>query len=174
LHGTVIVGGEGDPLPAAVKKRYLILPRGTEMALKRPKQQTKFGTLKAREMLILQDLSAAAAKKFRDALRTIVTVARYTGSPYHRSPGSKAGPIAQRAGLSSRCPPNWTNAKATEALRLAITEARVSCVWEGGFPRYIWYLDGDVLYEARLTNRENGEYHGYPLEDRWQWPKNFR
>jgi hypothetical protein len=133
------------------------------MALKRPKQQTKFGTLKAREMLILQDLSAAA-KKFQDALRTIVTIARYTGSPCHRSPGSKAGPIVQRAGLSSLCPPNWTNAKATEALRLAITEARVSCVWEGGFPRYIWYLDGDVLYEARLTNRENGE----------QWPKNFR
>jgi hypothetical protein len=78
LLDTVIVGGEGDPLPAAMKKRYLILPRGTEMALKRPKQQTKFGTLKAREMLILQDLSAAAAKKFRDALRTIVTIARYT------------------------------------------------------------------------------------------------
>jgi hypothetical protein len=40
---------------------------------------------------------------------------------------------------------------------------RVSCSWEGaGFPRYVWYLEGDVLCEARLTNRENGEYHGYP------------
>jgi hypothetical protein len=35
-------------------------------------------------------------------------------------------------------------------------------------------LRADVLYEARLTNRENGEHHGCPLEDRWQWPKNFR
>jgi hypothetical protein len=42
------------------------------------------------------------------------------------------------------------------------------------YPRYVWHLDADVLYEARLTNSGNGEYHGYPLEDRWQWPKNFR
>ncbi len=47
-------------------------------------------------------------------------------------------------------------------------------VWENGYPRYVWYLDEDVLYEARLTNSGNGEYHGYPLEDRWQWPKNFK
>ena len=145
------------------------------MALKRPRQEKKFGPSKAKELLILQDLSPDAAKKFEAALKAIITKVRYTGSPYHRSPGSKAGAIAKRAGLSSRCPPTWTNATATEALRLAISEARVSCFWEGsGFPRYVWYLDGDVLYEARLTNRENGEYHGYPLEDRWQWPKNFR
>lgn len=144
------------------------------MVLKRPKQKGTFGPLKAREMLILQDLSDAVAQKFEKALRTIVTTVRYTGSAYHRSPGSKAGPIAKRAGLTSRCPPNWTNAKATEALKLAISEARVSCYWESGFPRYVWYLDGDVLYEARLSNRVSGEYHGYPLEDKWQWPKNFR
>jgi hypothetical protein len=28
LARTAIVGGEGDPLPASVKKRYLILPGG--------------------------------------------------------------------------------------------------------------------------------------------------
>jgi len=145
------------------------------MLLKRPKQQKQFGPTKAKELLILQDLSASTARKVEERLRTIITIVRYTGSSYHRSPGSKAGPVATRAGLTSRCPPSWSNAKATEALRLAVSEARVSCFWEGaGFPRYVWYLDGDVLYEARLTNRENGEYHGYPLEDRWQWPKNFR
>jgi hypothetical protein len=145
------------------------------MVLKRPKQEKVFGPSKAKELLILQDLSPQAARKFEAALKAIITKVRYTGSPYHRSPGSKAGSIAKRAGLSSRCPAAWTNATATEALRLAISEARVSCFWEGaGFPRYVWYLDGDVLYEARLTNRESGEYHGYPLEDRWQWPKNFR
>lgn len=144
------------------------------MVLKRPKQKGTFGPLKAREMIVLQDLSKDAAAKVVEALRTIVTRARYTGSPYHRSPGSKAGPVAKRAGLSSRCPPNWTNALATEALRKALTEAKVSYHWEGGFPRYIWHLDGDVLYEARLTNQGTGEYHGYPLEDKWQWPKNYR
>lgn len=145
------------------------------MVLKRPKQGKTFGSAKAKELLILQDLSAPVAQKFEKALKSIITRVRYTGSPYHRPPGSRAGPVVTRAGLSSRCPPSWTNAKATEALKLAISEGRVSCFWEGSaFPRYVWYLDGDVLYEARLTNRENGEYHGYPLEDPRQWPKNFR
>jgi hypothetical protein len=99
---------------------------------------------------------------------------RYTGSPYHRSSGSTSGPIAQRVGLTSRCPPSWTNVEATRVLRLAIIEGRVSLRWEHGYPRYVWHRDGDVLYEARLTNSGTGEYHGYPLEDRWQWPKNFR
>jgi hypothetical protein len=151
------------------------IPELSRMVLKRPKQQKIFGPSKAKELLILQDLSPRAARRFEAALKAIITRVHYTGSPYHRSAGSRAGTIAKRAGLSSRCPPTWTNAGATEALRLAISEVRVSCFWEGaGFPRYVWYLDGDVLYEARLTNRENGEYHGYPLEDRWQWPKNFR
>ena len=145
------------------------------MALKRPKQVRFFGPTKAKEQLILQDLTKATARKFEVALQLIITRVRYTGSPYHRSPGSKAGAIVKRAGLTSKCPPTWTNAAATEALRLAIREVRVSCFWEGaGFPRYVWHLEGDVLYEARLTNRDNGEYHGYPLEDKWQWPKNFR
>jgi hypothetical protein len=76
--------------------------------------------------------------------------------------------------LTSRCPPIWTNTEATRLLRLAVLEGRVSWLWEKGYPRYVWHLDGDVLYEARLTNSGTGEYHGYPLEDQWQWPKNFR
>jgi len=145
------------------------------MALKKPKQEKAFGPTKAREMLVLQDLSKATAARFEEALKTIETRVTYTGSAYHRSVGSKAGPVARRAGLTSKCPPNWTNPLATAALRLAIREAKVSCYWEGaGFPRFVWYLEGDVLYEARLTNRENGEYHAYPLEDQRQWPKNFR
>jgi hypothetical protein len=101
------------------------------MVLKRPKQEKVFGPSRAKELLILQDLSPQTAKRFEAALKLIITKARYTGSPYHRSPGSKAGTIVKRGGLSSRCPPTWTNATATEALRLAISEARVSCFWEG-------------------------------------------
>jgi hypothetical protein len=95
------------------------------MVLKRPKQEKTLGPSKAKELLILQDLSPQTARKFEAGLKAIITKARYTGSPYHRSPGSKAGAVAKRAGLSSRCPPTWTNATATEALRLAISEARV-------------------------------------------------
>jgi hypothetical protein len=125
-------------------------------------------------MLILADLSRETADLFVKAMQLAAAKVRYTGSPYHRSHGSTAGPIAERTGLSSRCPPNWTNIEATRVLRVAILLERVSMIWEDGCPKFVWHLDGDVLYEARLTNRGNGEYHGYPLEDRWQWPRNFR
>jgi hypothetical protein len=144
------------------------------MVLKKPKQTQSVSPLKVKEILDLSELSVTAAEKFRAAIRVAAVNARYTGSPYHRSPGSKAGPVARRAGLTSRCPPSWTNVEATRLLRLALTDGRVSMVWEQGYPRHVWHLEGDVLYEARLTNSSNGEYHGYPLEDRWQWPKNFR
>lgn len=144
------------------------------MALKRPRQIQERGAFKAKEMLVLSDLTTPTAEKFIAAMRAAAVNVRYTGSPYHRSHGSKGLPIAQRVGLTSKCPPSWTNLEATRVLRVAITEARVSMIWEGGYPRHVWYLDGDVLYEARLTNSGNGEYHGYPLEDRWQWPKNFK
>jgi hypothetical protein len=144
------------------------------MPPKRPKQGQSRAAFSAKDMLTLADLSPRAAEKFVRAMQTAAAKVRYTGSPYHRSSGSKSGPIAQRTGLTSKCPPSWTNLEATRVLRLAITEARVSMTWEHGYPKYVWHLDGDVLYEARLTNSGNGEYHGYPLEDRWQWPKNFR
>jgi hypothetical protein len=144
------------------------------MVLRRPRQDQSPTSFKVKEMLVLSALSPQAAEKFVAAMQLAATKVRYTGSPYHRSPGSKAGPIAHRVGLTSRCPPNWTNLEATRLLRLAITEGRVSMIWEHAYPRYVWHLDGDVLYEAKLTNSGNGEYHGYPLEDRWQWPKNFR
>jgi hypothetical protein len=143
------------------------------MALKRPRQGNAVAPYKAKEMLDLTALTRKTADKFREAIKVASGKARYTGSPYHRS-STKEGPIAQRVGLTSRCPPTWTNIEATRVLRVAITDGRVSSIWEQGFPRYVWHQDSDVLYEARLTNGGTGEYHAYPLEDRWQWPKNYR
>lgn len=144
------------------------------MALKRPTQGKSVASFKVKEMLNFDALSAFATNQFTKAIKVAAAKVRYTGSPYHRSPGSKAGPIGSRVGHASRCPSKWSNLEATRALREAVSDERVSMVWENGYPRYVWYLDEDVLYEARLTNSGNGEYHGYPLEDRWQWPKNFK
>jgi hypothetical protein len=146
------------------------------MALKKPRQEQPRSTFKIKEMLVLSGFSLEAQQKFEAAKREAATKARYTGSAYHRAFASKAGPVASRAGLTSRCPAAWTNIEATRVLRLAITDGRVSMGWEHGFPKYVWHLDeeGGVLYEGCLTNSGNGEYHGYPLEDNWQWPKNFR
>jgi hypothetical protein len=54
-------------------------------------------------------------------------------------------------------------------LKKAIRKGVVGGYWEGGFPRYAWYKDGDTVYEARLTNPGNGEYKGYPLLHA-EWP----
>ena len=56
----------------------------------------------------------------------------------------------------------------TQWLRDAIQRGAVSAHFEGGYPRYAWFKDDDVVYEARLVNRGNGTYKGYPLEtDEW-------
>lgn len=144
------------------------------MKYKKPKQGQSKSDYKQKVMLRLSDLSAAGAEQFVAAMKEAAGKVRYTGSPYHRSSGSKAGLVVQRAGLSSRCPPSWTNQEATRVLRLGIIEGRVSQLWTNRYPQFVWHLDGDVLYEARLTNSGNGEYHGYPLEDRWQWPRNYQ
>jgi hypothetical protein len=54
-------------------------------------------------------------------------------------------------------------------LREAISKGAVGAPWDGRFPRYVWYQDGDVVYEGRLVNRDDGSYKGYPLEDD-EWP----
>jgi hypothetical protein len=75
------------------------------MALKKPRQGQSLSAFKVKEMLVLSSLSLKAAAKFEKAMQIAASKARYTGSPYHRSPGSKAGMVAQRVGLTSRCPP---------------------------------------------------------------------
>ncbi len=54
-------------------------------------------------------------------------------------------------------------------LREAIRRGAVGELCEGMFPRYVWFKDGNVVYEGRLVNRGLGEYKGYPLEEDG-WP----
>jgi hypothetical protein len=109
------------------------------------------------------------------ALRNAAETARYISSPYHRASNSLMGRLSSRRyPHASKCDPDWTLQTATGALREAIRAGRVSEAWEGAFPRYVWHFREEVLYEGRLSNRELGHYHGYPLEDRSQWPKNIR
>ncbi|MEA2489604.1 MAG: hypothetical protein QOH21_1396 [Acidobacteriota bacterium] len=57
----------------------------------------------------------------------------------------------------------------TAWLSKAIERGAFGALWEGDFPRYVWYKDGSVVYEGRLINQELGEYKGYPLEP-GEWP----
>lgn len=89
---------------------------------------------------------------------------RYVGSAEHKSYPSFAGSPKLRAD-ATKCDPGLTDAASiTSWLRNGIRSGRVGAPWEGRFPRYVWHEVDGVLFEARLVNREAGEYKGYPLD----------
>ena len=51
-----------------------------------------------------------------------------------------------------------------ESLQEAIAAGCVNEEFRGGFPIRAWAYINGILHEARLSNRSNGEYHGFPLE----------
>jgi len=105
--------------------------------------------------------------------RATVERARYIGSPEHKTAPSFAGAPRPRADASI-CDPRFLDQqdRLTEWLREALRSGAVGGPVEGDFPRYVWYRDGDTVYEGRLVNRGNGEYKGYPLEPD-EWPRGW-
>lgn len=97
----------------------------------------------------------------------------YVGSSEHKSEPGVIRQSRPRAD-ASLCPTELHTkrgfTKITKWLRDAVSRGNVGHYWEGNFPRYVWYRDGETVYEARLTNREKGEYKGYPLEES-EWPE---
>lgn len=90
---------------------------------------------------------------------------RYVGSQEHKTMPSPAGEPKPRADASI-CQFHTRDefVMVNGWLRAALLGKKFSEMWENGFPRYLWYRNGDQVYEARLTNRGLGEYKGYPLE----------
>jgi hypothetical protein len=106
------------------------------------------------------DLDAAAVR------------ASYVGSAEHKAYPSAAGPPRLRAD-ASRCDPRLGSFdELTAWLRAGISAATCGAPWEGGFPKYVWYVREGICYEARLINRMQGQYKGYPLAE-GQWPVNL-
>jgi len=56
------------------------------------------------------------------------------------------------------------------ALRQSIRAGFVSD-FRGKYPYRVWVWINDVLHEARLTNAETGDYHGFPIDDPSQYPE---
>jgi hypothetical protein len=152
----------GDPRREAAGWR-----RRRLMALSKPARRPQ-PSPKKREML---NITAA----MRPILRKAGTEARYVGSPYHRLANSRIGrPTTRKWATTSKCDPDWTLETATRALREAILAGSASARWKNGFPCLAWHREGEVLYEARLSNSGLGEYHAYPLEDIREWPANIK
>lgn len=98
-------------------------------------------------------------------LTRIAERTRYVGSSEHKSYPSFAGAPKLRAD-ASKCAPTFQDASEITAwLRSAIEAGNVGAPWEGDFPRYAWYRSAGVCYEARLVNRDAGDYKGYPLQE---------
>lgn len=104
----------------------------------------------------------------REAAAAVVI---YEGSPYHRRGGAGQPTATRRYPAASKCDAKWTNELATQALRSAILQGLVSPDddWRGSFPRYVWYRDGAVVYQAFLHNEGSGAYHAFPL-NKEEWP----
>jgi hypothetical protein len=98
-------------------------------------------------------------------LKDAAAVARYVGSSEHKSYPSFAGSPKLRAD-ASKCPPKLARpSELTAWLREAIAAAQCGPPYQGGFPKYAWYRHGDTWFEARLVNKDQGEYKGYPIRD---------
>ncbi len=97
----------------------------------------------------------------------------YVGSAEHKSFPSFAGRPQLRAD-ASKCSPDLADpAELTRWLQEALSSGHVGDPWEGDFPRYVWCRREADTYEARLVNREQGHYKGYPLSFD-EWPEGLR
>ena len=103
-------------------------------------------------------------------LEDLARRAVYIGSPEHKDVPSFAGQPRLRADASC-CPREIKDRNLVcRWLRCAIRRGATGGPWEEGFPRYVWYKDGDTVFEGRLVNRGAGSYKGYPL-DMDEWPE---
>lgn len=72
---------------------------------------------------------------------------------------------------SSKCPTQITLEQAQTWLKDGIAKGAVSS-FNGSFPSCVWYKEGNIVFEAKLTSKSTGEYHGFPLET-YEWPNNI-
>ena len=97
--------------------------------------------------------------------------AHYVGSPEHKRHPSFAGPPAPRA-TATLCDARFADQQAllTGWIKSAIRMGQVSAIWNGDFPRNVWFENEGVVYEGRLVNQSEGGYKGWQLE-KSQYPK---
>jgi len=103
-------------------------------------------------------------------LEAAASAATYIGSPEHKDTPSFAGQPQPRADASI-CDRTLAGDRdrVQQWLAEGIRRGAVSGDWEGGFPRYVWYKEGETVYEGRLVNRTQGWYKGFPL-GLAEWP----
>lgn len=103
-------------------------------------------------------------------LEQVAAQVRYVGSPEHKDAPSFAGQPRPRADATI-CDRSFATKQSeiTEWLRSAIRRGHTG-EWTGRFPKFVWHRVAETVYIARLINSGNGEYKGWELKPRDQWP----
>lgn len=102
-------------------------------------------------------------------LQVLADSAKYVWSAEHKDHLSPAGMPRLRSDATP-CPKDVAGENIRSWLREAISAGDVGGPWDGkAYPQLAWKRVGPVVYEARLSNAEQGWYHGYPI-DKTEWP----
>lgn len=100
---------------------------------------------------------------------------QYVGSPYHKRYASRWGipaPLSDKTECPPEVEPERAAATLASEIEVAIAAGRCSRLRDGEWPRYAWgrtsFLTetGDpleVVWEARIVNRDQGAYKAYPV-----------
>ncbi len=117
-------------------------------------------------MVVPRSNRARPARPSKEQLQELSRRATCVGGPEHEDRPSPAGPVPRPRPDASICPLATAGEfrRAQGWLRRAIAAGRVRGPHENGWPRDAYHREGDTIFEARLTNREKGEYKGYPIE----------
>ena len=103
-------------------------------------------------------------------LQKLATGARYTPSADHKDHWV-AGLQPRLRSDATPCPRSVTLDQAQAWLQEAIANGDVGEPWDvHTYPRMAWKRVGDQVFEARLSNADQGWYHGYPIDEA-EWPK---
>ncbi len=94
---------------------------------------------------------------------------RYTGSPLHkRNPGDYClTPPSSPRPRKTLCDGDRPILKeeAQNLLKEGFFKGMMSERWSGEWPEMVWAVSGNrEVFEAQLENRDQGHYHGYPLQ----------
>lgn len=92
--------------------------------------------------------------------------ARYVPSAEHKGPGHRFRIQGRLRSDATECPPHIEQADAQRWLCDAIKAGDVGGIWEPDtYPQLAWRRVEGSVFEARVSNRELGEYHGYPITE---------
>jgi hypothetical protein len=100
-------------------------------------------------------------------LNKIAERVSYIGSVEHKDTANPLlhQPLPHPRPDASICPRNIRSIVVVNKwLKDAIAKGAISAFFEGEFPRYVWFKNGNQAFMGRLINKIQGEYKGFPIE----------